>query len=201
MARPSKIVQQKLEDKALQGRNEGLSAQATADRLNAVLKRRGAGETVSERTVDRYWTILDRTTIAPAHQPQNAEQNAALAINVGGDLQRLAATLRAWFEEAQEARVYQFLYPEAEKDEPAPEPLRIDLGPDWKVRLDTSREFRETLKFAADVLERIYNAEQIQVFQATVMECVAAADPVVASEIRRRLGERQEIVRAQLLGV
>ena len=188
MARPSKIVQQKLEDKALEGRNEGLSAQATADRLNTILKRRGAIETVTERTVDRYWTILDRASIAPAHQPQNAQQNAALAINVGGDLQRLCVVLGRWFDEAQQAR----------KPATAEDP---DPGPDWQVRLNTSREFRETLKFAADILERIYNAEQIQVFQATVLECVAAADPTVASEIRRRLGERQEMVRAQLLGV
>lgn len=197
MARPSKIVQQKLEDKALQGRNEGLSAQATADRLNAILKRRGAGETVSERTVDRYWTILDRTTIAPAHQPQNAEQNAALAINVGGDLQQLATVVRGWFAEAEQAR--RVVVRPITEENPNPEP--VDLGPDWQVRLSTAREFRETLKFAADVLERIYNAEQIQVFQAAVMECVAAADPMVASEIRRRLGERQEMVRAQLLGI
>jgi hypothetical protein len=39
------------------------------------------------------------------------------------------------------------------------------------------------------------------VFQAAVMECVAAADPAVAYEIRRRLGERQEMVRSRLLGV
>jgi len=38
---------------------------------------------------------------APAHQLQLAEQNAALAINVGGDLQQPASTLRGWFEEAQ----------------------------------------------------------------------------------------------------
>jgi hypothetical protein len=197
MARPSKIVQQKLEDKALEGRNEGLTAQATADRLNAILKRRGVVETVSKRTVDRYWTILDRASIAPAHQPQNAEQNAALAINVGVDLQQLATVARGWFAEAEEAR--RTVLPPITEENPHPEP--IDLGPDWQVRLSAAREFRETLKFAADVLERIYNAEQIQVFQATVLECVAAADPVVASEIRRRLAERQEMVRAQLLGI
>jgi hypothetical protein len=197
MARPTKIVQQKLEDKALQGRSQGLSAQATADSLNEILRRRGSSETISQKAVERYFARRDRASIAPPHQPQNAEQNAALAINVGADLQQLATVVSGWFAEAEQAR--RTVLPDATDENQSPEP--IDLGPDWQVRLSAAREFRETLKFAADVLERIYNAEQIQVFQAAVMKCVAAADPVVASEIRRRLSERQEMVRAHLLGV
>lgn len=50
----------------------------------------------------------------------------------------------------------------------------IDLGPDRKVRLDTSREFRETLKFAAEVLERIYNAEHVRESHQGVLEVIRA---------------------------
>lgn len=196
MPRPSKIVQLDLEKHALKLREQGKTVRQIAEALTT-----RSGQSISHAAVERYLATLDRESVPPAHRPQVAEQNAALAINVGGDLQELATTLRRWFDEAQDARLFQIVPLEATDQDPNPEPLKIDIGPDWRVRLSTSREFRETLKFAADVLERIYNAEQIREFQLAVLEAVQEADPATARRIRDRMAQRSEVVKARLLGV
>jgi hypothetical protein len=188
--RPLKIVQHQLEKQALAARNKGRTADETAKELTGTLRKRGVKEGLSRTAVERYWASLDEESLPPAHRPQVAEQNAALAVNVAGDLQVLAATVKEWFEEAKTARKYL----------PTDDGL-MDVGADWQARTGASREFREALRFAADVMERVYNIENIRVFQETVLEAVGEASPEVQREIKRRFEGKREIVRAKLLGL
>jgi hypothetical protein len=194
MPRPAKIVQLGLERQAIAARNAGMTGREARDRLNAILKRRGEVKSVTDRAVERYWATLDGASIAPSHQPQLAERNADLAINIGGNLSELSECVRGWFEEAKEARVTRVV-------KGNDEPEAVDCGPDWPVRLNTAREFRKLLRFSADILERIYNIENIRVFQETVLEAVGEASPEVQREIKRRFEGKREIVRARLLGL
>jgi len=66
------------------------------------------------------------------------------------------------------------------------------------VRLDTSRELRETLKFAADVLEPIDNAEPIRALPQRVFDELRGETPELARRVRET---GSELVRARLLGL
>lgn len=191
MARPAKIVQLKLEKQALGLRNAGKTLDEAADALNATLSRREGGETVTAKAVQRYWASLDQESIVPAHRPQVAARNADMGMNLGGDIHDLHDKLKAWLEQAEDAKSYVY-----DKDG-----VLVGEDIDWRARTSVAREFRETLKFTAEMLERIYNVEQIKVFQQTVLETIAEASPELQGEIKRRFEVNQQIVRAKLLGL
>jgi hypothetical protein len=189
--RPSKIVQLKLEKQALALRNAGRTADEARDALNATLRRRKSGETVTRKTLERYWALLDNASIVPAHQPQVAQRNADVSMNLGGDIQSLHDKLERWLDEAEEAKNYVY-------DQDG---MVIGEDIDWRARTSVAREFRETLKFTAEMLERIYSIEQIKVFQQTVLETIGDASPELQAEVKRRFQAKQQIVRAKLLGL
>lgn len=198
--RRHKIIEHGLEKKALALRGKGHTNSEAAAELNRLIKARGSEDTITPRSLQRYYATLDEATLPVAHQPQVAEANAEVAINVGRDLERLSGQLREWFDEATAARLTTTIRRGKDDDgEDIYEP--VDAGPDWRVRLNTAREFRELLKLIADVLERINNAERIQIFQQTVMETVAEADPETARRIKARFEANAEIMRARLLGL
>jgi hypothetical protein len=191
MPRPSRIIALGLEHDALALRNGGKTADQATAHLNETLALRGAGDQVARSVVERYWASLDKESIAPAHRPQVAEENARVGVTIGSDLQSLRDEIAQWMQEASNAK--SFVYG---KDGAV---VAEDIN--WSARTSVAREFRETLKFTADVFERIYNMENIRIFQQTVLETIAEASPELQREVKRRFEANQQIVRAQMLGM
>lgn len=74
------------------------------------------------------------------------------------------------------------------------------LVPDWQARTSVSREMREHLKAYADLMARIFDAQQVQAFQQSVVEAIEEASPEVAHLVLAKLQSKQSIQRAALLG-
>jgi hypothetical protein len=231
MPRPMKIIELDLEKVVIAAREKGKTLDEIRTRCNAVLATRAIDKddpkTVSLAAVKRYLDHLGRASVAPAHQPQMAEANAEQAMNVLADFALLRGKLVRWVEEADQAgrrmqgvfydphakqvisqeRAYELMeQAEAERDgEPPdedamPEVVGVYVA-DWQARTTVASQLRETIKLAADLLGRIHDAEQVQLFQQVVMEAVEEADPVTAQRIRDSMRKRQSIRRAALLGV
>jgi hypothetical protein len=189
--RPLKIVALELEEQALAGRNAGKTLDELRDRLNALLKKRGSREAVTVRAIERYWATLDRASVVPAHQPQLAERNADVGMKLGREIQQLHHKLHRWLDEAEDAKSATY-----DSDGSV-----ISEDVDWRARTSVAREFRETLRFTAEMLERIYNVEQIRVFQQTVLETIGDVSPEMQRDVKRRFEANQQVVRAKLLGL
>lgn len=175
MARPTKIVQLGLEAEMLACRQQGLTLDAAVDRLNAKLVRDGVDATVSRSAVARYLGSLDAATVAVAHQPQYAAQNADLCIAVGERVRRNLWRLDALMADA-----------DAQGDG------------DPRELLAAMREERETLKFWVDAADRVYNVQRVAAFQEEVVSVIAEADPATAVRIRDALNARQSLRLAAL---
>jgi hypothetical protein len=191
MPRPSTIITLDLEQEALEARNSGKTREEATEHLNRVLEQRESDQRITVSSLQRYWLSLDKESIAPLHRPGVAVENARVGATIGTDLQDLHDRIAGWMEEAEDAK--QWVY---DKDG---EVIGEDI--DWRARTSVAKEFRETLKFTAEMLERIYNMENVKLFQNTVLETVAKADPDIRQEIIQRFSMNQQISRAHLLGL
>lgn len=189
--KPHKVVALGLEKRTLQLRGEAKTTPQICAALNTELAVKGVEDKLTARSIERYFATLDEATVPVAHQPQAAEENLRLGMNVAGDVADLTDKLRQWLEQAEAATVIVY----DSEGQPYSE------QPDWRARTSVAKEFRETLKFTADVLERIYNQERIRVFQQTVVEVVNEEEPDVARRIKTRFQSNAEIMRARLLGL
>jgi hypothetical protein len=193
MPRPSTIIALDLEQEALEARNTGKTVEQATNQLNSVLEQRDTEmeHRITPSSLERYWASLDKESVAPAHRPQLAAENARVAATLGTDLQDLHDRISRWLDQAEDAK--QWVY---DKDG---EVIGEDI--DWRARTSVAKEFRETLKFTAEMLERIYSMENVKLFQNTVLETVAKVDPDIRQEIIQRFSMNQQISRAHLLGL
>lgn len=190
-----KIVQHGLEKHVLKLRGSGKTLPEIRDELNERIRAKGNADRLTTRAIERYLATLDEGSVPIAHQPQVAEENVRLGMNVAGDVADLTDKLRAWLIEAEEGKT-----PVYGKDDLG-DAVIVEWLPDWRARTSVAREFRETLKFTAEILERIYNQERIRVFQQTVLEVINEADPETARLVKSRFQSNAEIMRARLLGL
>ena len=130
----------------------------------------------------RWTAALDKASVPHIHAPQRAAQNAAAGVDITGRIKRTLDQLDEWLPRA-----------EAEVTEAG--------GQNWTAMLRIIREAREQTKLYADLLERVYDIEQVQAFQEHVLAAVQEADPETAERIRESLRRRHDIRRAALLGV
>lgn len=168
-------------------RDQGYTNAQIHEALQSHLKQ---GQTLTLRTVDAYVAKLPAKTIAVIHDPDTTREVTKQVESFGDQFADLNRIVRDWLNDVKDARV------KIVTDHGVQ-----DGGPDWNSRVKVAKELREQIKLIADVMERIYNAEQIKLFQESVLEAVGEASPEVAQAIRDKLRERTEIRRAALLGV
>lgn len=212
MAQP-KIIKLGLEDVILESRRARRSLDGMTEDANAELARRGQADTVTKSTVKRWLASIDVASVSHAHDPEIAEQNARVAIDVYDRLQGLDVILQGWLKEAAEAvtpmkgvlwdphlqapadrhralEAEQHLVDEyREGGDDVPEYVRAVsvLIPDWGARLGTAKEVRQHAEAVTNLLERIHNAAQVDEFQRAMLEAIREADPGVANRILEKL--------------
>lgn len=207
--RPLKIVQLALEETVLDGRRASRSNAQIALACTQALWDRDMEGSVSEAAVKRYLATLDEHTIPALHAPQAAEQNAVIAVDVVARINRLDELLQKWIEQAENAgrskwgvmwdQVQQKVIAADEAGD-AIEPVEI-FEVDWQARSHMATVMLKHLAQFTDLMERLFDAEQVKAFQQEVMTAIEEADPATARKIVERLQSRQSAVRARLLGV
>jgi hypothetical protein len=185
--RPTKIEKHGLAFAAIALRNEGLEVKEVLARLNAKLNGK---DTIGKATLERFFTNLPAASAPVVHNPQVGEIVQAQVMSFGEQFEKLNRMTVEWLDEAETSRLT------GVNDHGT-----VDLGPDWNARTKVAKELREQIKLMADTLERIYNAEQVKLFQESVLEAIGEASPEVAQAVRDRLRERTEIRKAALLGI
>jgi hypothetical protein len=129
--------------------------------------------------VERYLAAVTEETVAVNHRPQYAEENAELGIDIAQRLRDALVKLDSWRDEAEAPGKH---------------------GPNWPARLGVIREAREHTRLYADLLDRVYNVEQVAAFQRAVMRVLEKQTPALRGEVEEELAREHELVRASLLG-
>lgn len=175
-------------------KDEGASAEEIRHRLNMILEAKGSDDRITDRrTIVRFMVKIPSTALA--HRADIAEKGVVRTVNVMDKTVTMIERLEGWVVEAERQGMGLDADGNPLTDEDG-EPITPE--PNWYARLGTTRELRNQLQFYADIMERLWNAEQIQQFQETVMSVIADVDPEVAAEIRKRLQEREAIRRSIL---
>ncbi len=208
MPRPLKIVQLGLEDVVRQARLDGKNIDDAVNDCNQTLLDRGQDDTsVSSSAANRYWASLPAHVVPAAHEPQRAAENATLAISILPRLEMLDGLLQQWLTEAAAAGkpVWGVLWdPVANKPVNNDENAHVECvelyTADWHARGTMAREMREFLKVVADLMERVYDADQVAAFQQAVMDAIREADPNTALHVTQLLQERRTRRAAAILG-
>ena len=170
----SKIVRLGLEEMVLKGRENG-------DDLNAHLATLGLPDRVSLASLTRYLASLAPAAAPAMHQPQIAPRMAEVALNVGGRAEQALATLDEYLTIAQ-----------GELDQNGQHNHAAIIG--------YIAESRKQVKLFVDLMDKLYSAQRIAIFQQTVLDAIEEADPEAAAKIRENLRRHHEIRRASLLG-
>jgi 3-dehydroquinate synthetase len=179
-----KIVKLGLEEVVREGLVDGRSQPEILEELNTELvvrhdRKKGDPPRVSKAALERYLASLPEDTAAVVHRQEVAESNARMALDFGKRFRERMGTLDKWVEEVDGAHQYMTV-----------DGKKVDLGPDWSARKSMMSEERRWMQLYADLMERIYNAAQVQEFQETVMEAIRDVEPEVAAKIAERLQER-----------
>lgn len=196
MASPNRVIDLGLEQLAVKLRAEGLTQAKILAGLNEELgRRRQVNPTADQRDLGlkslvRYFATLDAATLPAAHQPQAVAENAALQIRFGQQFADLNETIGVWLEEAKGARKLVAVAGVGVED----------VGPDWDARTKVAKALQQNLDSYGDLLERIYNAEQIKMFREEVLRAIREESPECARRIQARMQERQSIRVAALTG-
>jgi hypothetical protein len=193
MPRQLAISALKLETDAMQARERGLAPLEVVDCLNRLLKARKHTEQITLAQYNRWLKKLDKESIGPAHRSKVVERNVALGVNITGRLEAALERLDTWLPIA-ESEGDQVMCPECEHE--------FDGGPrDWRARLGVLKEMREHVKLYSELLERVYDMQNVAEFQGTVLAAIEEADPATAQRVREGLAKKHEVRRAALLGV
>lgn len=191
--RQTKVVKHELEQLVLDARRNGRSTRQIQEACNTNLKRRGVKDTLTVKAVERYLATLDRASVAPAHHPQVARENARLAVDVAGRLNLLDDVIGGWLDEARDAKKPTVCG--------TGDSAYIEWTPDWQARTSVARELRETAKTVVDLLERVHNVARIEAFQDAVTQVIREADPEVAKKLVEALRSHHGARQAALLGL
>lgn len=194
MAR-SRIITLELENDVMRLREDRVNIDDITAELNVRLSDRwdGKGEcpTVSKAAVHRYMIKLDKATVPAVHEPGVARANAMRAVNLGADMQDLHEKLKTWMGEAENAKIVF-----TDKDGNV-----VSEQIDWKARTGVAQQMINSTKLYADLLERIYAADQVRQFQESVLQAIEQADPATAVRVRDALRGKRSIRQAALLGL
>lgn len=188
MANANKIVKHNLGGVVARLREQGKTVDQILEAINARLNGK---DTISSATLRRFIDKLPEAQVVAVHMPEVAQEMGRQVRSFSDQFTNLNEIVEGWLEDVKNSK----LTTVTEHGEV------VDLGPDWNSRVKVARELREQIKLIADVMERVYNAEQIKLFQESVLEVISEASPEVASAIRDKLKERTDIRRAALLGV
>jgi hypothetical protein len=194
VASPHKVVKLQVEDVVREGLADGKTYPEILDDVNGELAvrhdgKKGAPPKVSSSALERYIASLPEGTVPALHSPDVASANARLALDFEQRFQARMHTLGEWLTEVDTARLTM------QKDG-----VTIDLGPDWQARKAMMSEERRWLQLFVDLMERLYNAQQVQMFQEAVMEELREADPELAQRVVARLQAKVTTRAAALLG-
>lgn len=99
----SKVIKYELEDVVMDARRGGRSNAQMATACNDNLAGRGIEDTLTSKAVERYLATLDRATVPAAHQPQAAQANAMLAVDVAARINLLDERVKGWLDEVENA--------------------------------------------------------------------------------------------------
>jgi hypothetical protein len=190
-----KIVQFELTEVVREGLVDGKTQDAILEDLNTELvirhdKKKGKPPSISKAALERYLSSIPEQTVAALHGSRLATANAELALDFGARFKERMVTLDTWLTEVSEAHRYITVNNE-----------QVDLGPDWQARKAMMSEERRWLQLYADLMERIYNAEQVRLFQASVIDALREADPEIARKVEQALRDATEKRAAALLGM
>lgn len=188
-----KVVKYELEDLVLGLRRQGRNREQIAEACNQALDDRDIDDDLHPSAIDRYIASLDRESVPEVHRPQAAAKVArVLRVDVIDRMNSLDELLAGWLDEAKSAeKTVQVGYGET---------ATYETVPDWHARAAMSREMREHVRAVGELLERVYNAEQVQAFQESVTEAIREASPETAQAVLAKLRDRQSLRARALLG-
>lgn len=195
MASPHKIVKLDLTEVVREGLVDGKTQADILDDLNTELAIRhdakpGKPPTIAKASLERYLAAMPEGTVAALHGSDVATKNAAMALDFGHRFKERMTTLDTWLTEVSDSKRTVTIGDN-----------QVDLGPDWQARKAMMSEERRWLQLYADLMERIYNAEQVRLFQAAVIEALREADAEVAQKVEKALRDATEKRAAALLGM
>lgn len=194
MASPHKVVKLQVDDVVREGLADGKTYAEVLDDVNGELAvrhggKRGRPPTVSLSALERYIGSLGEGAAPALHSREVAEANARIVLDFEARFQKRMATLDTWLEEVETAgRSMQV------------NGATVDLGPDYSARKAMMSEERRWMELFVDLMERLYNAQQVQQFQDSVMEVLRDADPKLAQEVAARMQAKVTTRAAAILG-
>jgi hypothetical protein len=174
--RPTKLARHRLEQYVLDLRDEGKTVDEVMEAVNVALD---GDDTISKPTIERFLAARAGRATPALHDPAVANTMVERTVTFAEQFAHLNGTVSQWLAEVQE---------ESREDTTG-----TGTPPNWAARIGVARELREQLKMLAAVLDRVYDAEQIKLFQETVLDVIAEASPDMATEIRDRLAARTRI--------
>lgn len=178
----NKIIELGLEHVVIAARNEGKGLDAIVRACNDWLQREGpAATSVSKSTVKRYLAALTPGTVAAAHEPTVAVENARVAIEFAERLGALDRTVRKWLDEADAAVTpMRGVLWDPYAQEPMPPKEAAESRDDLltKMRDDVGGDLSEY--FSADVLKVLRE----HIAPVTILVQDWHARKVAASELR-----------------
>jgi hypothetical protein len=194
---PLKIVKLGVEDVVREGLVDGLTHPEIIEAVNTELAirhgsgqgKKGAPPSISKGALDRYLAALPEDAAAAVHKQEVAAANAAMALDFEQRFRSRMNTLNDWLEEVSNAERTMEV-----------NGAKVNLGPDWSARKAMMSEERRWMQLYVDLMERLYNAQQVQLFQEAVMEAIRDESPEAAARIAQSLQAKVQTRAAAILG-
>lgn len=180
-----KVVQLGVEDVVREGLADGKTQPEILEDVNMELvvrhdRKKGKPPSVSRAALERYLASLPEGTVAALHGANIAEANAALALDFSKRFTERMETIARWLEQADTAERTMEANGET-----------VKLGADWHARKAMMSEERRWMQLYVDIMERLYNAQQVRDFQESVMEVLREAEPKLAQAVAAKLQAKQ----------
>lgn len=187
MGNVSKIAKHNLGGLVARLRDQGRTSEQILEAVNTHL---AGKDEVSMASLNRFIATLPEKAVAVVHDPETTAVVKTQVATFAEQFEKLNRITQGWLDEAENARTLVVTDHGTQ-----------DAGPDWNARTKVAKELREQIKLMGDTMERIYNAEQVRLFQEAVLDAIGEVSPEVAQAIREKLREKTEFRRAALLGV
>lgn len=189
MARPHRITQLGYEQKVADMLEAGEIGEDILESINEDIARRIEegeripGGEVSRSAYQRYIATLRKDVMARVHEPKMAREVSEKSLDV---ITRVRKTIDHLDELMEDALAEQDVF---------------SGGRNWTAIIGVIQEARRQSTLYVDVMEKVYNAQQIATFQEVVMDAIREVDPEVARAIQRKLREKLDMRKAALLGL
>lgn len=194
MASQHKVAKFGLEEVVREGLVDGKRQADILEDLNTELviqhgRKKGKPPSISKAALERYLASIPEGTVAALHGSGLAAENASIALDFATRFRKRMATLEGWLADVDAAERTMTV-----------DGKEVNLGPDWQARKAMMSEERRWMQLYVDLMERLYNAEQVQQFQEAVMEVIREADPETAQKVARALQSKRQLRAAAILG-